>query len=172
MNALRREWGAITFVVTILVGAVAVAISLGISATHSAPLASAPPCPTYTPYVVTPIAGADRDAKARGEREAHTHTDANTAADADGQSDPVQPRAPGLPDGTASADSRADTNPQGDPDRRGCNTDAGSDRDTDSRADDPTQLHAIADRDTDAQRLRLIRRSVRGRRAACCRSRG
>ncbi len=32
MNVFRREWGAITFVVTILIGAVAVAISLGVSA--------------------------------------------------------------------------------------------------------------------------------------------
>ena len=64
VNALRREWGAVTFVVTILVGAVAVAISLGISASHPAPVASAPPCPSYTPYVVTPTAGAHRHAEA------------------------------------------------------------------------------------------------------------
>ena len=54
MNALRREWGAVTFVVTILIGAIAVAISLGVSATHATPVPSAPPCPSYTPYVVTP----------------------------------------------------------------------------------------------------------------------
>ena len=60
MNALRREWGAVTFVVTILVGAVAVAISLGVSASHGTPLQSAPPCPSYTPYVVTPTPAPDR----------------------------------------------------------------------------------------------------------------
>lgn len=51
MNSLRREWGAVTFVVTILVGAIAVAISLGVSAAHGTPVQSVIPCPTFTPYV-------------------------------------------------------------------------------------------------------------------------
>ena len=54
MNVLRREWGAVTFVATVLVGAVAVAISLIVAGQHapaSPPLAK---CPSYTPYVLTP----------------------------------------------------------------------------------------------------------------------
>ena len=54
MDVFRREWGAITFVVTILIGAVAVAISLGVSAVHGAPTTTPLPCPTYTPYVSSP----------------------------------------------------------------------------------------------------------------------
>ena len=53
-DLFRREWGAVTFVATVLVGAIAVAISLivaGAKAPPTPPLAS---CPSYTPYVGTP----------------------------------------------------------------------------------------------------------------------
>lgn len=53
MNALRKEWGAVTFVVTVLIGAVAVAISLIISGSHAPPPPPLPTCPLYTPYVTT-----------------------------------------------------------------------------------------------------------------------
>ena len=54
MSSFRREWGAITFVVTVLVGAIAVAISLVIAGAHAPPSATLEPCPSFTPYVVTP----------------------------------------------------------------------------------------------------------------------
>ena len=54
MNLLRREWGAVTFVATVLVGAVAVAISLIIAGTHAPPIPALASCPSYTPYVSTP----------------------------------------------------------------------------------------------------------------------
>ena len=47
---MRREWGAATFVITVLIGAVAVAVSLLVNGAHSAAVAPLPPCPTYTPY--------------------------------------------------------------------------------------------------------------------------
>ena len=54
-RVMRREWGAATFVITVLVGALAVAISLllrGGAATPPPPI----PCPTYTPYpTYTPL---------------------------------------------------------------------------------------------------------------------
>jgi hypothetical protein len=46
----KREWGAATFVVTIFIGAIAVAVSLLVNGTHSAAVAPPPPCPSYTPY--------------------------------------------------------------------------------------------------------------------------
>ena len=58
MSSFRREWGAITFVITVLVGAIAVAISLVIAGAHAPPSATLEPCPSYTPYVVTPTASA------------------------------------------------------------------------------------------------------------------
>jgi hypothetical protein len=54
MNAFRREWGAITFVLTVMVGAIAVAISLVIAGAHPPAVATLEPCPSYTPYVITP----------------------------------------------------------------------------------------------------------------------
>jgi hypothetical protein len=54
MSLFRREWGAITFVLTVAIGAVAVAISLVVSGSHQPPVPTLPPCPSYTPYVVTP----------------------------------------------------------------------------------------------------------------------
>jgi len=46
----KREWGAATFVITIFIGAIAVAISLLVNGTHSAAVAPPPPCPSYTPW--------------------------------------------------------------------------------------------------------------------------
>jgi len=54
MNVLRREWGAVTFVATVLIGAVAVAISLIVSGSHAPPTPALASCPSYTPYVLTP----------------------------------------------------------------------------------------------------------------------
>jgi hypothetical protein len=47
---MRREWGAATFVITVLIGAVAVAVSLLVNGAHGSAVAPLPPCPTYTPY--------------------------------------------------------------------------------------------------------------------------
>ena len=57
MSLFRREWGAITFVATVLIGAVVVAISFAIGAGHRVGQPSLPPCPSYTPWQ-TPSAGA------------------------------------------------------------------------------------------------------------------
>ena len=55
MNDLwRREWGALLFVGTVLVGAIAVAISFAVAAGRPSSNATPPPCPVYTPYLVTP----------------------------------------------------------------------------------------------------------------------
>ena len=51
MNALRREWGAVTFVITVVVGAIAVAISLIVAGAHAPPTPPLANCPSYTPYV-------------------------------------------------------------------------------------------------------------------------
>ena len=53
MRALWREWGAVTFVVTVVVGAIAVAISLIVAGAHAPPTPTLAACPSYTPYVVT-----------------------------------------------------------------------------------------------------------------------
>jgi hypothetical protein len=47
---IKREWGAATFVITVLIGAVAVAISLLVNGAHTAAVAPPPPCPSYSPY--------------------------------------------------------------------------------------------------------------------------
>jgi len=49
-RVMKREWGAATFVITVGIGAVAVAISLLVNGTHTAAVAKPPDCPTYTPY--------------------------------------------------------------------------------------------------------------------------
>jgi hypothetical protein len=49
-RVIKREWGAATFVVTVLIGAVAVAISLLVNGAHTAAVAPPPSCPAYTPY--------------------------------------------------------------------------------------------------------------------------
>ena len=49
-RVMKREWGAATFVITVLIGAVAVAVSLLINGTHSAAVQPPPPCPSYTPW--------------------------------------------------------------------------------------------------------------------------
>ncbi|MBV8528584.1 MAG: hypothetical protein JOZ75_09735 [Candidatus Dormibacteraeota bacterium] len=55
MNDLfKREWGAVTFVATVLVGAIAVAISLIVAGAKAPPVPPLASCPTYTPYVATP----------------------------------------------------------------------------------------------------------------------
>lgn len=55
MNSLfKREWGAVTFVATVLVGAIAVAISLIVAGAKAPPVPPLANCPSYTPYVSTP----------------------------------------------------------------------------------------------------------------------
>ena len=53
MEFLKREWGAVTFVATVLVGAVAVAISLIVAGAHAPATPPLANCPSYTPYVAT-----------------------------------------------------------------------------------------------------------------------
>ena len=55
MGLFRREWGAILFVVTVLVGAVVVAISFAVGASHGSASPTLPPCPSYTPWQATPL---------------------------------------------------------------------------------------------------------------------
>lgn len=53
-DLIKREWGAVTFVATVLVGAIAVAISLIVAGAKAPPVPPLANCPSYTPYVVTP----------------------------------------------------------------------------------------------------------------------
>ncbi len=57
-DVLKREWGAVLFVATVIVGALAVAVALFISAGHHNAVISNQSCPSYTPYVVNPVAQA------------------------------------------------------------------------------------------------------------------
>ena len=58
MSLFRREWGAITFVATVLIGAVVVGISFLVGAGgHTSAAPPPPPSPSYTPRQ-TPVAGA------------------------------------------------------------------------------------------------------------------
>ena len=58
IGLFRREWGAITFVAAVLIGAVVVGISFLVGAGgHTSAAPSPPPCPSYTPWQ-TPVAGA------------------------------------------------------------------------------------------------------------------
>jgi hypothetical protein len=50
LRIARKEWGAATFVVTIFIGAIAVAVSLLVNGSHTAAVAPPPPCPSYSPY--------------------------------------------------------------------------------------------------------------------------
>ena len=169
MNALRREWGAVTFVVTILIGAVAVAISLGVSASHGDPSAVGASLPVVHAVRGHPDPGADRHAEAHGERQGDSDGDAHAGSDTGSDADSIQPTAPGLPDATAPADRGPDTDPQGHPDSGRRDPDAHPDADPGPH--DPAELNAAADRDPDAC-LGLRPRPVRGRTAAGCRSRG
>ena len=64
MRLLRREWGAITFVATVLIGAVVVAHLVRSSVPDTGGTApTPPPCPSYTPWQ-TPLAGATADGDA------------------------------------------------------------------------------------------------------------
>ena len=76
MRGLLREWGAFTFVITVLIGAVAVAISLAVTGSRTPPAATIPPCPSYTPYVVTPTP------KPTPSTSAHAGTSASASATA------------------------------------------------------------------------------------------
>lgn len=49
-RVMKREWGAATFVITVVVGAIAVAISLIVNGTHTTAVTKPPPCPVYTPW--------------------------------------------------------------------------------------------------------------------------
>ena len=82
MSSFRREWGAITFVVTVLVGAIAVAISLVIAGAHAPPSATLEPCPSYTPYVVTPTAAATPTSSATASASASPAASASPSATA------------------------------------------------------------------------------------------
>lgn len=53
-DLIKREWGAVTFVATVLVGAIAVAISLIVAGAKAPPVPPLAKCPSYTPYVATP----------------------------------------------------------------------------------------------------------------------
>lgn len=53
-NLFKREWGAVTFVATVLVGAIAVAVSLIVAGAKAPPVPPLANCPSYTPYVATP----------------------------------------------------------------------------------------------------------------------
>ena len=58
IRLFRREWGAILFVATVLIGAVVVGISFLVGAGgHTNAVPTPPPCPSYTPWQ-TPVAGA------------------------------------------------------------------------------------------------------------------
>lgn len=58
MSFLKREWGAVTFVATVLIGAIAVAISLIVAGAHAPATPPLAKCPSYTPYVATPTPSA------------------------------------------------------------------------------------------------------------------
>lgn len=49
-RVMKKEWGAATFVITVLIGAVAVAVSLLVNGSHSAAIEKPPPCPSYSPW--------------------------------------------------------------------------------------------------------------------------
>jgi hypothetical protein len=49
---LRREWGAVTFVATVLLGGLAVLVALVIKATSPTVIPVASPCPKSTPIVI------------------------------------------------------------------------------------------------------------------------
>ncbi len=56
---MRREWGAVTFVATALLGGLAVLVALVVKAASPTPIPTVPPCPSHTPIVIqaSPSAG-------------------------------------------------------------------------------------------------------------------
>ncbi|MGH7609725.1 MAG: hypothetical protein ACREOD_07325 [Candidatus Dormibacteria bacterium] len=48
----RREWGAVTFIGTVLLGGLAVLVALVIKAISPSPVPATPPCPQSTPIVI------------------------------------------------------------------------------------------------------------------------
>lgn len=64
---IKREWGAFLFIVTVLVGAIAVVAAFLITGGRAPAAAPLPPCPSYTPWVspsATPISSASPTASA------------------------------------------------------------------------------------------------------------
>lgn len=106
----RREWGAVTFVATVLIGALAVSISLIVTGgSHTAAVAPPPPCPTFTPYVTSapptgPSAGVITSPSAQATLASPTPFDAALAncptAPLPPTSTPGASRAPSTPGGT------------------------------------------------------------------------
>ena len=109
MNVFRREWGAITFVVTILIGAIAVAISLVVAGSHPAPVSTPVPCPSYTPVRGHSNPGAHRHAEGDAEQRDNPDPHGNAGTDARRVADAVQPSAGELPDAAPSADRDAES---------------------------------------------------------------
>jgi hypothetical protein len=133
--------------------------------------------PLLHPLRGHPDAGADRNAEANREWQGHagghpdrdSHTGANRGCDAD----PVQPGAAGLPDAAAATNRGTDANAQDDPDGCGCNANTRADGHPDPDTDHSAELNPAANRHADpVDFLRLTGPSLRGRRAACCRSSG
>jgi hypothetical protein len=94
MNALRREWGAVTFVVTVLVGAIAVAISLIVAGAHAPPTPPLANCPSYTPYVATAAPSASPSTSATATPSVSPSTSASAAPNTSpGISAPASPSA-------------------------------------------------------------------------------
>ncbi|HVC40102.1 MAG TPA: hypothetical protein VNH20_09085 [Candidatus Dormibacteraeota bacterium] len=49
---MRKEWGAVTFLATVLLGGLAVLVTLVVRAISPTPIPVAPPCPRTTPVVI------------------------------------------------------------------------------------------------------------------------
>lgn len=57
-NYIKREWGAVAFVVTAILGGLAVMVALLIKAISPTAIPAAPPCPKTTPVVIQAQASA------------------------------------------------------------------------------------------------------------------
>ena len=164
MNALRREWGAVTFVVTILIGAVAVAISLGVSAARGTPIQSADPVSRPNHPIrghADPCARPRRrspstSGKAKPPRATPTPT-ATPIPTADRDPNPDQPGAAGLPNRSTRHRSPSPTPTPRQPDRHRRDTDGNADTHSDAGPDHPAELDAAAHRNPDLRPPRTRR---------------
>ena len=153
MNALRREWGAVTFVVTILIGAVAVAISLGVSASHGTPIAVGAALPVVHAVRGHADPGADRHAEAHGERQGDPDGDAHDPVPTPvATPTPFNPQLQGCPTAPLPPTAVPTPTPKTTPTAVGA-TPTPRHPDADPGPDDPAELDAAADRDPDAHAL-------------------
>lgn len=140
---------------------------------HAHPVSSA--LPDVHPVRGHADAGADRDAEANHKWKGNPDgdPDADPGPHPDREPDPVQPGAAGLPDAATPTECFPDADAQDESDRRRRDPDASADTYPDAGPDHPAELHATAHRDPDTDTVvGLSGTGLRGRRAACCRSRG